>query len=94
MATSWRRFLPPSFDPNLFVNGISSRDYGALRDSEYRPLADKTVQGAYPPGSTVKMSLALAALDAGVVKEDDTVSCPGFFEIAGRKFHGWMKDQW
>ena len=81
----------PSFDPNLFVNGISSRDYGALRDSEYRPLADKTVQGAYPPGSTVKMSLALAALEAGVVKDDDTVSCPGFVEISGRKFHCWKR---
>lgn len=81
----------PSFDPNLFVNGISSRDYGALRDSEYRPFADKTVQGAYPPGSTVKMSLALAALEGGVVKEQDTVTCPGFVEIAGRRFHCWKR---
>ena len=81
----------PSFDPNLFVNGISSRDYGALRDSEYRPLADKTVQGAYPPGSTVKMSLALAALEAGRVTPEETVSCPGFVKIAGRKFHCWKK---
>ena len=81
----------PSFDPNLFVNGISSRDYGALRDSEYRPLADKTVQGAYPPGSTVKMALALAALEAGSVTSEETVSCPGFVEIAGRKFHCWKK---
>lgn len=81
----------PSFDPNLFVGGISSKDYGALRDSEYRPLADKTVQGAYPPGSTVKMSLALAALEAGVVTPDESVNCPGFVEIAGRKFHCWKK---
>jgi penicillin-binding protein 2 len=81
----------PSFDPNLFVGGISTKDYGALRDSEYRPLADKTVQGAYPPGSTVKMSLALAALEAGVVTPDDSVNCPGFVEIAGRKFHCWKK---
>ena len=81
----------PSFDPNLFVGGISSRDYGALRDSEYRPLADKTVQGAYPPGSTVKMSLALAALEGGFATTEDTVSCPGFVEIAGRKFHCWKK---
>lgn len=65
----------PSFDPNLFKNGISSRDYGALRDSEYRPLADKTVQGAHPPGSTVKMSLALAALEAEVVMAEETISC-------------------
>jgi len=81
----------PSFDPNLFVGGISSKDYGVLRDSEYRPLADKTVQGAYPPGSTLKMSLAFAAIEAGVVTPDDTVSCPGFAEIAGRKFHCWKK---
>jgi cell division protein FtsI/penicillin-binding protein 2 len=57
----------PSFDPNLFVRGISSRDYGALRDSEFRPLSDKTVQGAYPPGSTIKMSNALAALETGLM---------------------------
>ena len=81
----------PSFDPNLFVGGISYKDYGALRDSEYRPLADKTVQGAYPPGSTVKMSLALAALEAGKVVPEDSVNCPGFVEIAGRKFHCWKR---
>ena len=81
----------PSFDPNLFVGGISSAEYGVLRDSEYRPLADKTVQGAYPPGSTVKMSLALAALEGGLATQDDTVSCPGFVEISGRKFHCWKR---
>ena len=81
----------PSFDPNLFVGGISSKDYGALRDSEYRPLADKTVQGAYPPGSTVKMSLALAALEAGKVTPEDSVNCPGLVEISGRKFHCWKR---
>lgn len=79
----------PSFDPNLFVGGISSRDYGVLRDSEYRPLSDKTVQGAYPPGSTLKMSLALAALEGGFATVDDTVSCPGYVEISGRRFHCW-----
>ena len=78
-----------SFDPNLFVRGISSRDYSALRNSEYRPLADKTVQGAYPPGSTVKMSLALAALEGGFATAEDSVSCPGYVEIAGRRFHCW-----
>lgn len=81
----------PSFDPNLFVGGILSRDYAGLRDSAYRPLADKTVQGAYPPGSTVKMSLALAALEGGFATADDTVSCPGFVTISGRKFHCWKR---
>lgn len=81
----------PSFDPNLFVRGISSRDYGALRDSEFRPLSDKSVQGAYPPGSTIKMSNALAALETGLMDPEETVTCNGYVEIAGRRFHCWKK---
>lgn len=82
----------PSFDPNLFVRGISSADYGALRESEFRPLADKTLQGAYPPGSTIKMSNALAALESGVMDPEETVQCNGFIEISGRRFHCWKKN--
>lgn len=81
----------PSFDPNLFVRGISNRDYGALRDNEFRPLSDKTVQGAYPPGSTVKMSNALAALESGVMDPAETVACNGYVEISGRRFHCWKR---
>ena len=81
----------PSFDPNLFVRGISSRDYGALRDSTFRPLSDKSVQGAYPPGSTVKMSNALAALETGLMDPEETVACNGYVEISGRKFHCWKR---
>lgn len=81
----------PSFDPNLFVRGISSRDYGALRDSEFRPLSDKTVQGAYPPGSTIKMSNALAALETGLMDPEETVACNGYVEISGRRFHCWKR---
>lgn len=81
----------PSFDPNLFVRGISSKDYGGLRDSEFRPLADKTVQGAYPPGSTIKMSNALAALESGLMEPEETVTCNGYVEISGRRFHCWKR---
>ncbi|MBU0778887.1 MAG: penicillin-binding protein 2 [Alphaproteobacteria bacterium] len=81
----------PTFDPNLFVDGISSKDYNALRDDPYRPLSDKVVQGAYPPGSVLKMSLALAALEGGQVSPDETVYCPGFVEIGGRRFHCWKR---
>lgn len=81
----------PSYDPNLFVDGISRQDYGALRDNEFRPLADKTVQGAYPPGSTIKMSMALAALEAKAVDPQETVTCNSFIEISGRRFHCWKK---
>ena len=79
----------PSFDPNLFVRGISSRDYDVLTANDHRPLANKVVQGVYPPGSTFKMVTALAALDDGKVDVDTVVSCPGYLESGGRKFHCW-----
>ncbi|WP_415404516.1 penicillin-binding protein 2 [Tateyamaria sp. SN3-11] len=81
----------PTFDPNLFVRGISTRDYSALTENKYRPLASKTVQGAYPPGSTFKMITAMAALEEGLIGPDETVYCPGHLEVAGRKFHCWKR---
>lgn len=81
----------PSYDPNLFVRGISVADYRALLDDPYRPLPNKAVQGIYPPGSTFKMVTALAALEAGDVSLQDTVYCPGQMEISGRRFHCWKR---
>jgi penicillin-binding protein 2 len=81
----------PSFDPNLFVRGISHRDYNALTENDHRPLANKAVQGAYPPGSTFKMVTALAALEAGVITTSTSVSCPGHYEVGGRRFHCWSR---
>ncbi|MDA7426197.1 penicillin-binding protein 2 [Thalassococcus lentus] len=81
----------PSYDPNEFVRGISVPDYASLRDNDRRPLASKTVQDAYPPGSTFKMVTALAAMDAGLVAPDETVYCPGHMEVGGRKFHCWKR---
>ena len=81
----------PSFDPNLFVRGISSADYSALTEHDHRPLANKVVQGAYPPGSTFKMVTALAALEAGVIDENTTVRCPGFIEMGGIRFNCWKR---
>jgi penicillin-binding protein 2 len=81
----------PSYDPNKFVRGISVSDFGELRENDHRPLASKTVQDAYPPGSTFKMVTVLAALDAGVVAPDETVWCPGQMEVAGRRFHCWKR---
>ncbi len=81
----------PSFDPNLFVRGISHADYKTLTDDDHRPLANKTVSGAYPPGSTFKMVTALAALDAGSIDLGHRVSCPGHMEIGGRRFHCWSR---
>lgn len=81
----------PSFDPNLFVRGISGADYRALTEDDHRPLADKTVQGAYPPGSTFKIVTALAALEAGVIGVQDTVFCGGYTELGNRRFHCWKR---
>ncbi|MDJ0823041.1 MAG: penicillin-binding protein 2 [Paracoccaceae bacterium] len=81
----------PAYDPNKFVRGISVDDYAVLRDNDHRPLASKTVQDAYPPGSTFKMVTALAAMDAGLVAPDETVWCPGHLEVGGRRFHCWKR---
>ncbi len=81
----------PTYDPNKFVRGISVADYAFLRDNDHRPLASKTVQDAYPPGSTFKMVTALAALEAGLITAEDTVHCPGHLEVSGRKFHCWKR---
>ncbi|MEQ9694316.1 penicillin-binding protein 2 [Shimia sp. SDUM112013] len=81
----------PTFDPNLFVNGISVSDYRALTENKYRPLAAKSIQGAYPPGSTFKMVTGLAALEAGLFDAEDTVWCPGHLEVSNRRFHCWKR---
>lgn len=81
----------PSFDPNLFVRGISSANYSALRDNEYKPLFNKTVQGVYPPGSTFKMMTGLAALRNGVIGPGERVWCPGYMTVGRRRFHCWKR---
>lgn len=79
----------PSFNPNLFVRGISNADYTILTENDHRPLANKVVQGAYPPGSTFKIVTALAALADGKIDVNTTVNCPGYLDFGGRKFHCW-----
>ncbi|TDT73994.1 peptidoglycan glycosyltransferase [Litoreibacter halocynthiae] len=81
----------PAFDPNLFVRGISVKDYGGLTNNKYRPLANKAVQGTYPPGSTFKMVTALAALEAEEIRPDETIRCVGYTEVANRRFHCWKR---
>jgi penicillin-binding protein 2 len=81
----------PGFDPNSFVFGISSAEWKGLMDDPYRPLSNKAVSGAYPPGSTFKMVVALAALEAGVIRPGDTVSCGGYTQLGSRRFHCWKR---
>ncbi|MEM7709686.1 MAG: penicillin-binding protein 2 [Pseudomonadota bacterium] len=81
----------PSYDPNLFVSGISVPDYAVLRDDDHRPLHNKIVQGLYPPGSTFKMVTLLAGLEAGEITEGETIFCPGHLTVSSRRFHCWKR---
>lgn len=81
----------PSYDPNMFVRGISGPEYRALLEHDHRPMANKAVQGTYPPGSTFKMVVALAALEAGVISPEETVYCGGYTELGNRRFHCWKR---
>jgi penicillin-binding protein 2 len=82
----------PGFDANLFVNGISSADYSALRDSPDVPLFNRAVQGQYPPGSTVKPMMSMAGLQAGLVTPETTVPDPGWYRLPGdsRRYRDWI----
>ena len=80
----------PSFDPNLFVNGISTADFAALNGDEKKPLFNKAITGAYPPGSTFKTMVGIAAKQSGI-PDNWSVSCPGYMNYGGRAFHCWKK---
>lgn len=73
----------PGFDPNLFSRGISRADYQRLTDDIDVPLYNRALRGAYPPGSTIKPFMALAALNYGVVTADDARFCGGGFRLRG-----------
>lgn len=81
----------PGFDPNGFVLGLSQDEWVALRDNERRPLSNKAVAGLYPPGSTFKMVVALAALDSGLVGPGHAVYCGGHIELGSHRFHCWKR---
>jgi penicillin-binding protein 2 len=76
----------PGFDPNLFVEGIDPQSWAELNNSPDRPLNNRAIAGLYPPGSTFKPYLALAALESGKRKTAQTIFDPGFFEFGGRRF--------
>jgi penicillin-binding protein 2 len=79
----------PSYDPNLFVNGISHADFNALNTNPSRPQFNRLVLGGVAPGSTLKPALALAGLDSGVRLPDDKTLSTGMFRLPGMKGRGW-----
>lgn len=83
----------PGFDTNQFVTGISVEDYRALSTSKDQPLFNRALRGQYPPGSTLKPMLAVAALDSGATTRDYTIWDPGFFQLkdGGRRYRDWRR---
>ncbi|MEG7329471.1 peptidoglycan DD-transpeptidase MrdA [Serratia marcescens] len=83
----------PSYDPNLFVDGISSKDYQGLLNDPNRPLINRATQGVYPPASTVKPYIAVSALSAGVITKNTVVFDPGWWQLPGseKRFRDWKK---
>ena len=83
----------PSYDPNMFVSGISQTNYSKLLQSQDKPMLNRVTQGQYPPASTIKPQLALLALDEGLVTRNSTVWDPGYWRIPNvevqRRFRDW-----
>ncbi|GAC1527087.1 MAG: penicillin-binding protein 2 [Ramlibacter sp.] len=76
----------PTFDPNLFVDGIDSENWQMLNESIDKPLLNRALRGTYPPGSTFKPFMALAALETGKRRPEQTISDPGYFWFGNHKF--------
>lgn len=80
----------PAYDPNQFNMGLSNEQWRALVDNEYKPLINKSLAGMYPPGSTFKMVVAAAAVEAGI-NPAQRVVCPGHYSLGSHTFHCWKK---
>ena len=84
----------PGFDPNEFVTGLSSRSWRQLVNDPYTPLINKAISGLYAPGSTFKLIVALAALEANIIGPDHTVFCRGHTQLGNAPFHCWKRHGW
>ena len=81
----------PSFDPNLFLYGISHKDWNSIIKDPLKPLINKTVSGLYSPGSTLKPIVALSALENNIINTDFRVRCTGKIEMYGQTYHCWKE---
>lgn len=81
----------PAFDPNVFARGIKSEEWSGLIKDQLRPLSNRAIQGQFPPGSTFKIIMAIAALEEGVVNPDSFIQDPGFFPFGNRSFRDWKQ---
>jgi len=81
----------PTFNQNDFISGLSSKKWQALLANPQKPLTNKAIQGAYPPGSVYKIVTALAGLEEKVIYPDTTFFCPGQFKLGRRTFRCWRR---
>ena len=82
----------PSFDPNLFLFGISKDNWQMIINDPMKPLINKTISGNYSPGSTIKPIVALSALENGIINQNFTIKCEGKTEMYGQTYHCWKKE--
>jgi penicillin-binding protein 2 len=80
----------PSFDPNVFTNGIRSQEWKRLIENPYGIMNNKTINGLYAPGSTFKMVVGLAALASGKITANHKIFCSGLTEVNGHRYHCWI----
>ncbi len=80
----------PAYDPNQFNMGLSTQQWSSLVENPYKPLTNKALAGMYPPGSTFKMVVAMAAVEAGI-DPNHRVVCPGHYSLGSHDFHCWKK---
>ncbi len=81
----------PSFDPSLFNSGVSQSQWEQWTSNRRAPLINKAAAGLYAPGSTFKMAVALAALEARTLSPGDHINCPGYLDLGDTRFHCWRK---
>jgi penicillin-binding protein 2 len=81
----------PSFDPTLFNSGVSPAQWAEWSADKRAPLINKATHGLYAPGSTFKMAVALAALEARTLSPTDRITCPGYLDVGDTRFHCWRK---
>jgi len=81
----------PSFDPNLFLYGISHENWESIRNNPLKPLINKTISGLYSPGSTLKPIVALSALENEIITPNFRVRCKGKMEMYGQTYHCWKE---
>lgn len=81
----------PGYDPNLFVDGISQKNYNALLKNPKKPLINRVINGQYPPGSTIKPFVALSAIENKIISPNKTIWDPGYFVFAKHRYRDWKR---